>query len=94
MMYSPLTKWGRMPLYDYVCVCGREEEKFLSFASSQKVMLCSCGAVLEKKISLPGVPNFGFKPFITEHITGYPVKVISRQHKVELLKKHSLVEAG
>ena len=82
-----------MPIYEYTCKdcrCSISEIKPISkFARSCK---CPCGGRAKLAVSLPGMPDFGFKPFTTEHITGEAVYVENRSHKNKLLRKHDLTE--
>jgi len=41
-----------MPLYEYQCECGNEEDVLLSFQDT-KPQVCECGKVMQRKISLP-----------------------------------------
>jgi len=40
-----------MPLYEYQCKCGNEEDVLLSFQDTQS-QICKCGKVMQRKISL------------------------------------------
>lgn len=47
-----------MPIYEYKCKCGKEKERYLSFAESAKVQTCECGDAMQRQIS---VSSFTFK---------------------------------
>lgn len=86
-----------MPVYEYKCdECGRvEEEASVKFQPKDILKSCLCGGGdLRFKLSLPARGNCGFKPFWTEHITGFPLEIKSRKYEEVLLRKHGLAAAG
>lgn len=88
-----------MPLYEYKCnKCGKKQEFVQSLYEPIEAYTCvayKCvGGEMQLQISTPGKPNFGFKSFETDNITGKNIKIESRQHKKKLLKKYGLSEAG
>jgi putative FmdB family regulatory protein len=48
-----------MPLYEYYCDCGNEEDRLLAFDKSSKPQICKCGRVLKRKFSTPYVSTQG-----------------------------------
>ncbi len=46
-----------MPLYEYLCECGKEREAILSFQDTRP-QACDCGEVMQRKVSLS---SFVFK---------------------------------
>jgi putative FmdB family regulatory protein len=48
-----LLKGERMPVFDYRCECGHEQEKFVQ--SAEQLVECpKCGAVMKKQLAAPG----------------------------------------
>lgn len=43
-----------MPLYEYQCECGNENDILLSFQDTQP-QVCECGKAMQRKISLPSI---------------------------------------
>jgi len=41
-----------MPIYEYRCDCGGERDEILPLADSDKVQVCECGKIMERKISV------------------------------------------
>jgi hypothetical protein len=56
--------------------------------------IVNCVGILKLQVSLPAQPNYGFKPYVTENITGEPVLLTSRKHKKELCKKYGVRQVG
>lgn len=84
-----------MPIYEYKCKCGEEMESFVSMHDFNDSLDCPyCCGIMKIKVSLPGMPNFGFKPFSTDNITGENVLIESRAHKKELMSEHGVNECG
>lgn len=48
-----------MPLYEFKCGCGNEEEILLSIQDADQPQVCECGKVMRRKVSLS---SFVMKP--------------------------------
>jgi putative FmdB family regulatory protein len=85
-----------MPIYEYKCLhCGQETQCRNTLSEFRDIISCpKCAGDAKIQISLGGQTNFGFVPFVTDHITGEPINITSRQQKKALLKEHNLSEAG
>lgn len=52
-----------MPIYEYVCGCGKEFEEYKNFTDSSKSVVCQCGKRTKRKISIVNLvtdTNFGY----------------------------------
>ncbi len=47
-----------MPIYEYQCECGNEEERRLSYEEGGQPQTCECGETLKRKMS---ASNFTMK---------------------------------
>lgn len=83
-----------MPIYEYKCTCGGLTQLSRKMSECCDDVVCVCGKSMKLAVSLPGNPNFGFRPFMTDNITGQDILVESRRHKQGLLTKYGLEEAG
>lgn len=81
-----------MPIYSYLCSCGKEETRFLKLAQSDDPQHCACGQQMARKIEAPMVVA-DYAPYSCP-ITGRPVE--GRRAHTENLKKHGcrLLEPG
>lgn len=79
-----------MPVFDWSCSCGHEEEAYVH--SHREVHSCSkCGAEMVREWSL-GARHQGSSafPFTTTHLNGKPIEVTSESHLRELCKEHGV----
>lgn len=78
-----------MPIYEYLCDCGKEKEVFKQIKDIDIPVECDCGKIMQRRICAPGYSDF--KPYFDWNLTtldnndGHWVK--SRKHKKELMKK-------
>lgn len=42
-----------MPIYEYRCDCGNEEQKLLPMQERNRPQVCKCGKVMLRKMSVP-----------------------------------------
>jgi len=80
-----------MPIYEYKCiVCQNVQQVRNSMEGAMDIEMCSCGGEAKKIISLPGLPNFGFKAYHTKNINGKNEHVTSRGHERILMKANNM----
>lgn len=87
-----------MPIYENECLnkeCPRYGEIFdvilPRIKQADEAFACSiCGHVGKPLISVQGELDYGFKPYVTEHITGKPILLTSHAHRERLMKEHGL----
>ena len=78
------------PLYDFQCVeCGKVGEHIACI--EERIKDCECGGIMKRLVttSYHVVPDVDF---VTENITGEPVRITSRRQLDGLLKKHGLTQ--
>jgi putative FmdB family regulatory protein len=86
-----------MPIYEYKCNDCETPVEFVTVKIPDEFpeyFECACGGKAKRVFSVPGEPNFGFRQYETEHITGENILVESRQHKRQLLRENGLEEAA
>jgi len=91
-----------MPIYEYQCRNGHVKDVFIGgnpfsegFRRPNHVPCDRC-SLKSRRVLEPVRVNVsgGFVPYLSEHIDpkGKPVWIKSKRHKLELLRKHGLVE--
>lgn len=79
-----------MPLYEYVCRCGRAEEIVRSVKDHTPTIPCECGQDMRQRITAPHViPDI--EPY-RSMMTGERIK--GRAHHKQHLREHNLIEIG
>lgn len=77
-----------MPMYDFKCLCGREESLFMKIAETVAQTPCVCGDFLRKQVSAPFV-----RPDIQAYVSPTTGKVVSsRAQRVEDMKRSGSIE--
>ena len=79
-----------MPLYDFECEsCGAVVEHYAGV--DERSMRCSCGANSRRLITTR-YSVIGDVEFVTDNITGDPVRITSRRQLHRMLKENGLSE--
>ena len=77
-----------MPLYDFQCdSCDKVQEHFAKMDETTRE--CICGGLMQRKISTNYFVH-GEVDFVTDHITGDPVRITSRKQMDRLCKEHGV----
>jgi len=76
-----------MPLYDFECECGKVTEHYAGI--NEKRMPCDCGKTAKRIISTRYYINPDVD-FVTDNITGSPVRVTSRKQLASLCKENGV----
>ena len=78
-----------MFLYDFKCdSCGKVQEHLAKI--DEKIKDCDCGGLMARKITAKYFIN-GCMDFVTDSITGDPVRITSHKQMNELCKKHDVM---
>jgi len=78
-----------MPIYDFQCPCGKVEEHYAGMDETERK--CACGATQKRIIS----SRYFIHPdldYVTDNITGEPVRVKSRKHLKQLCEEHGVTQ--
>ena len=80
-----------MPLYDFQCTeCRNIHEHYAHI--EERIKTCeTCGGLMKRMIGI-GQNVIGDIDFVTDNITGKPIRITSRKQLRGLLKKHGLYE--
>ncbi len=79
-----------MPLYDFKCEnCGNVQEKFAKI--DEITSPCDCGTEMKRLITSRYYVNPDIE-YVTDNISGDPIRVSSRKQLRGLLRQHGLVE--
>ncbi len=82
-----------MPMYEEECpTCGSLLE-YYSKTYNEETQLCACGALMERRFSIPAVQIW--EEYTTRDILpdGVPVTVTSAKQESRLLKENGLIKA-
>lgn len=77
-----------MPLYSYLCQCGKRDTRFAKIESRNSPQFCACGAGMTRLLDAPSV-----RPEIETYlspVTGLPIS--SRAQRTEDLKRTGSLE--
>ena len=79
-----------MPLYDCKCTkCGEVVEQYMKH--DEEPDICACGGDSERIISSSYYINRDID-YVTDNISGEPIRVNSRKHLRELEKEHGVTQ--
>ena len=81
------------PLYDFKCdTCEDVVEAWAKV--DEKTIACHCGGCMLRKITSNYSihADFASKDFVTDDITGEPVRITSRRQMRSLMKEHGVTE--
>lgn len=80
-----------MPVYTYLCQCGKSADEYRSIETRNNAPLCTCGKQSQRVISAPMVTP-DIQPY--KAVAGDQPWITSRAQHREFLKKNNLVEIG
>jgi putative FmdB family regulatory protein len=88
-----------MPLYQYACDCGKEQEQFFKMAEKPATVPCECGGVAKKVLSAGMVIGDDMPPWMRHPETlgclqcsGEKTKIKTRSDYNRYLKEHNVIE--
>lgn len=81
-----------MPVYEYLCACGKRANEFRKVENRHLGPICSCGAQMEKVISAPSMVMPDIKPY--KAVAGDQRWITSRSEHRRFLRENNLVEVG
>jgi len=88
-----------MPIYDYACECGIEQERFFKMADKPDTVSCICGGVARKVLSANTVLGDDMPAWMRHPETlgclqssGDKKRITTRGEYNRYLKTHNIVE--
>lgn len=85
-----------MPLYRYLCQCGKQYDEFRKIDNRNDAPVCICGALTELRIMACNVQadNTDYVSAALDKETGKRVSIRSRAQHREFLARNDYVEVG
>lgn len=85
-----------MPIYRYVCQCGKQTDEFRKIDNRHDPLECVCGGSMTMKLMAPMIqPDIsGYMSVAVDKETGKQVYINSRRQHREFLRRNDYVEIG
>jgi putative FmdB family regulatory protein len=78
-----------MPIYEYLCDCGKSKDEHRSIAERNKCPICECGMTMQKVIST-GYAVSDMAPYYDDNLETH---IQSRQHRKQVMREKGVYES-